>query len=227
MKTKPILFSTPMVQAILAGRKTQTRRIVKCGNDNCLNIPIFLEKHSKEIICRNHVLDQRSWEFSPYGKIGDLVWVRETHGFQHNGLTGTIIYKADNTVEGNWQLTEGWKPSIFMKRMFSRITLKITDIRVERLCAISERDALAEGVCLFGMRHGTKMMPIYHWNYGGELEGGDCFDMPEMAYLNLWEHINGKGSSGLNPFVWVVEFEVHKMNIDDYINQQELKNGTI
>ena len=117
MKERPIIFSSPMVRAILDGRKTQTRRDIKeklmCGEDAHVNN------------CQ-------------YGKPGDRLWVRETFCY-HDDLA-RYLYKADGVTGVKW------KPSIFMPRIASRIMLEITGIRVERLQDISEEDAIAEGV---------------------------------------------------------------------------------
>ena len=127
MKIKPILFSTPMVQAILEGRKTQTRRVVK------------------DKLLQNNK-DQSDEEFPlvtmrkcPYGQIGDVLWVRET--WQNSANNVYYHFKADFTDPG-----KGWKPSIFMPKDAARIWLKITDVRVERLNDISAEDAQKEGI---------------------------------------------------------------------------------
>ncbi|HNW91201.1 MAG TPA: hypothetical protein PKN48_16195 [Bacteroidales bacterium] len=129
MTTHPILFSTPMVQAILEGRKTMTRRISKItpldvANENLLDdiLPIPIEQRC------------------PYGQPGDILWVRESF-FNH--FSDLYSYKADNT-KGN----KKWKPSIHMPKAACRIFLRITDIRVERLKNITEEDANNEGVFL-------------------------------------------------------------------------------
>lgn len=126
MKERPILFSGEMVRAILDGRKTQTRRVVKfdwCGSANGL-------------------LHQASFDPAykcPYGKVGDRLWVRETWA---KLLSGRIWYRAD----GHSINDGGWRPSIHMPRWASRITLEITGVWVERLQAIGQNDAFREGV---------------------------------------------------------------------------------
>ena len=197
-KECPILFSAPMVRAILSGRKTQTRRIVEQKH-----LP-FLEN-----ILGNFLDGKWNQRPLPYGKTGDRLWVRETfaHDFEHN----RYFYKADcdndGTVPhlingsgigggiGNAQIDK-WKPSIHMPRRASRILLEATNVRVERLNAISEKDAIAEGC-------------ESHWVSSAD----DPMNSPEVYgysavedYALLWESINGSGSWDLNPFVWVIEF---------------------
>lgn len=124
VKERPILFSAPMVRAILDGRKKQTRRVVKFKKKiGVLNNDEFL------MLC-------------PHGKRGDRLWVRES--FLQD--SGGFIYRADGDFEGNAKILGGWRPSIFMPRWASRILLEITNVRVERINDISEEDAIAEGV---------------------------------------------------------------------------------
>jgi hypothetical protein len=140
MKQTPILFSTPMVQAILEGRKTQTRRVVKHELDNRgvrSTNNIFEDWHGKEVKC-------------PCGQVGDVLWVREAYAphyfddFSHG-------YKANwNDTAAEYVNQPKWKPSIHMPKEACRIFLKITDIRVERLQDISNSDIRAEGAAEFG-----------------------------------------------------------------------------
>lgn len=124
MSTRPILFSGPMVRAVMEGRKTQTRRKMKTPPD-CFENPL-----SVLFAC-------------PYGQVGDRLWVRESFAVCEDN---NIFYKADGKPDP-WDGWDGvkWKPSIHMPRQASRITLEITGIRVERLNDISEADAIAEG----------------------------------------------------------------------------------
>lgn len=138
IKERPILFSTDMVRAILAGHKTQTRRIIKPRN----NYSIFVG-WDDEFVLND---ENKEWTLSecPYGYPGDRLWVRETWTKQ---LSGKYIYRADHP---DWELadytaTGAWRPSIHMPRAACRILLQITHIRVERLHDISADDARAEG----------------------------------------------------------------------------------
>ena len=179
MKERPILFSSPMVRAILDGRKTQTRRVVK-------STPVPW----------NH--DHTAWDMSrcPYGQPDDRLWVREA--FMHEpadycweasvsipSRPKVTVYRADSDPNSEAKGV-GWKPSIHMPRVYSRILLEIVAVRVERLNDISVSDAIAEG-------------------YDGSLS--DPVDPSIQWYSQLWESINGAGSWAENPWVWVVEFK--------------------
>lgn len=188
MKKRPILFSAPMVRAILAGTKTQTRRVVKpeaafTFSDPRMAWPRGIPK------CR-------------YGQPGDQLWVRETHFINDFRVAAVpeneradceILYRAtDQDYIRNMEDTEGlvWSPSIHMPRWASRITLEITGVRIERLHDISESDALAEGI--------SPEMDIA-W------QSGD--DTPVGLFGELWESINGANSWDEDPWVWVIEFK--------------------
>jgi len=189
MNERPILFSTPMVQAILAGRKTQTRRICKhqswsFSELHDVNSNGITQKADKSVSC-------------PYGQVGDFLWVRETHSF----YLDAIMYRADEpSVFKNIK----WKPSIFMRKIYSRIWLKITDIRVERVKCITEEEAICEGFEKYG--------PFKDYNPS---KHPDCVSLrsrerlkPAQAFQNIWININGKESWNKNPWVWVIKFEV-------------------
>ena len=249
MKERPILYSTPMVQAKLAGRKTQTRRIIKESSNGCLtnggphpcpNEPVVIypgetyespctdEKifiDSPEVRAVFHCSTLDSVAKCPYGKIGDLLWGRESFwslgfwepeyvdgqwsGKDWNWKERSIQFDKpeDITVSGDY---ESWRhmPSIFLKKKHARIWERITNIRVERLQNISEADAIAEGV-------------VKHWyDDHGESPGRDLYYVPGCtkdgfgftsaveAYKDLWESINGPGSCDLNPWVWIIETDV-------------------
>ena len=208
MKERPILFSAPMVRAILAGTKTQTRRVVKQqitpladgsnwhqfdhrGSNYCMNL-------------RNGTVSQWSplLQFCPYGQPGDRLWVRETfcpiypQDPHYNGgrpieYDYAATYKHGHRLGDLIGEKKKWSPSIHMPRSASRITLEITRVRVERLQNISGADAIAEGL---SQTEGGAWLP------------GLC-DYPEWAYRELWKQINGAGSWDANPWVWVVEFK--------------------
>jgi hypothetical protein len=155
-KERGILFSAPMVRAILEGRKTQTRRVVK-----------------------NQV--RRDGYTCPYGKPGDVLWVRETWcGDRFNG----VGYRATDAQSGPW------KPSIFMPRWASRITLEITDVQVERVHDINECDIVAEGIPFPTDRYVS-------------------YEELLAAFRDLWDSINGKTYPwASNPWVWALTFKV-------------------
>lgn len=150
MKQRPILFSTEMVQAILAGRKTQTRRVVK-GLESLKN-PYFqsLVQHATGSITFSSLESNEVIELkNPYGQVGDVLWVREAYCPKY--FDGNIhCYKADfNQTAYEFVSEPKWKPSIHMPKDAARIWLRIKDVRVERLQDLSEDDALAEGIDRF------------------------------------------------------------------------------
>lgn len=132
MKERPILFSGPMVRAILDGQKTQTRRIVK--------LPVKDPVTGGEVAgCELNGFLRNGEHGCPYGQPGDRLWVRETWT---KNLSGVIWYRADgHPIAGGF-----WKPSIHMPRWASRITLEIVSVRVERLRDISNEDCWKEGM---------------------------------------------------------------------------------
>jgi len=138
MADRPILFSAPMVRALLAGTKTQTRRVVKDTGLYAIDAAI----HGPETAARELLaLASRC----PYGQPGHKLWVRETH----MDLGACYLYRADPGAETERALVapgQRWKPAIHMPRAASRITLEVTGVRVERVASISESDAIAEGI---------------------------------------------------------------------------------
>lgn len=207
-KERPILFSGAMVRAILDGRKTQTRRVLKVQPPaDTFRMDTYHHPDGQHYFwawkeafsgCELHT----GWEpiCCPYGQPGDRLWVREA--FMHEPADycweasvsipvrpATTIYRADSDPCGEAKGC-GWKPSIHMPRSLSRITLEITGVRVERLNDCSEEDARAEGVG--PLRSDGRMQ-----------NGAPASD----GYADLWERINGAGSWAANPWVWVVEFK--------------------
>lgn len=199
---RPILFSGSMVRAILNDSKTQTRRIVKpqpsadmkaAYLDGDSNWVFWSEPVGEEVAKQWYPPGSDRGIKCPYGKVGDLLWVRETWRplAQHVSQCvdqNDVAYRAsvsDDFEDGLF----AWKPSIHMPRWASRITLEITDIRVERLQDVSEEDAKAEGV------------PPFDWNDGWSLR-------PVPAFERLWDSINGaKHPWSSNPWVWCVNFK--------------------
>lgn len=191
MKERPILFSGDMVRALLAGRKTQTRRVVK-PQPECLRDVQALQFH----VATGEPL--AIGKGCPYGAPGDRLWVRETHLPTASG----VYYRADFSefeAAGHGAMYGGWKPSIHMPRWASRLTLEIVAVRVERLQDISEADARAEG--LYSNPKYTHAV-LYTWD---GVQGNS--NNPRYAYQLLWESIKGPGSWALNPWVWVIEFK--------------------
>lgn len=198
MKERPILFSAPMVRAILAGNKTQTRRVVKHqpSSQGFDGPPVFNSAFG------DYGYPGQRGVRCPYGMPGDRLWVREAwRAFSDGGLyeePGTEVdYRA---TPASWAAASNapWKPSIHMPRWASRITLEITGILVERLQEISEADAIAEGI--------ERINGAPHWAWKDYSGNGQDLS-PVFSYQSLWESINGPGSWEANPWVWVVEFK--------------------
>lgn len=198
MMERPILFSGPMVRAILDGRKTMTRRVVK------MNLAGRVELRGKQW----HIDDPNAILACPYGRPGDLLWVRETWFCEGRDLPGSGLHYRANAVPADerWFVEEGWKwkPSIHMPRWASRLLLRVTEVRVERLWEITQEDAIAEGIERIGDRFKGYMRLFTGEEYNPAL--------PKTSFAQLWETINAKRGYGWdsNPWVWVVSFEVMK-----------------
>ncbi|EPQ5216457.1 hypothetical protein L9D05_003730 [Klebsiella aerogenes] len=247
MKERGMIFNSEMVRAILDGRKTQTRRIMKVQPEPSKSRPGDFWFSSKKLESMVHISDFAPGNSPiadyhlfiqehccPFGAVGDRIWVRETWGvvsheldedgriqpwtpdrpatdihempFGNGYYSGHAIYAADGDF--TWGDDDGyedgrscWKPSIHMPKAASRILLEITDVRVERLNAISEEDAEAEGI---------DMEALY--------DSQDCYDCiadhnmtgrPTVtgAFKYLWESIYGEESWKANSWVWVIEFK--------------------
>lgn len=193
MKLRPILFAAPMVQALLDGRKTQTRRVVK-------------GEHLRGIVCDETMYNQMQ-NRCPYGQVGDVLWVRETWSYSYDcdngGLDKTEFYYKASHAEFDPQ-PDKWKPSIHMPFDAARIFLEITDVRVERLQDISEQDAINEGI--ERKEHLGLASCTWYRNY---MYKDICFPFtyPTHSFQSLWQSISGTDSLDANPWVWVVEFK--------------------
>ena len=214
----PILFSTSMVKAILEGRKLMTRRtkgldfVNKNSNlfryDSCDDT--YGDYDSREPDATLHWfenIDENGKELEkyvsvkcPYGKVGDVLWVRET-------FLPTII---NGKKDGNWykasvditsQLIIKWKSSLFMPKAACRIFLEITDVRVERLQDISNEDAIDEGIERLNVASSMMCYKSY------VVKGGGTGVYPYVSFQTLWQSINGKESWEKNSWVWVVSFK--------------------
>jgi hypothetical protein len=200
MTERPIPFKGEMVRARLDGRKTQTRRVMKVQPwpDSLVTVehyhPTVINRHGdmqpgKEIFGA-HWDDGEFGLRCPYGPPGDTLWVRETWA----PLPGCVVlnvafYRADTKAAPE---DVRWRPSIHMPRWASRITLRITDIRVERLQDISEDDARAEGC-------------PYPAEWAGKFVDRD--ETAKTWFKSLWNKINGPGAWDESPWVWVISFE--------------------
>ncbi|WP_312582428.1 hypothetical protein [Atlantibacter hermannii] len=203
MKERGMIFNGEMVRAILDGRKTQTRRIIQSPAKN-------MQASGKKVIeyrdpgdkwYGEHVYSMRNQSGTwcdytrdqflakcPFGAVGDRIWVRET--WTHESIDAESgSYSPDYRATANGQpLDCRWIPSIHMPRWASRITLEITDVRVERLASISQEDAAKEGY------------PANPEPYGGSMDKW-------LWFRQLWDSIYPEQSFSHNPWVWVIEFK--------------------
>ena len=239
MSDRPILFSTPMVRALLAGTKTQTRRIIKpqppadivrhCWYD----APLYGFTKDHDVTNDWHKVRLLAYK-------GDRLWVRENAAVRHtswhheDGETYTVSYRADEDDSGVWlglpavgggprkgkaptlfpsrsHNVDGslrWQPSIHMPKWASRLTLTVTDVRVERLQDISEEDAIAEGCEQYSSS--TKLSRPFNADWKGIYRQG---------YAELWNEINGAGAWEANPWIVAYTFTVHRQNIDTLLKE--------
>jgi hypothetical protein len=221
MKARPIVCKPNEVTAILDGRKTQARRAINPqptvdggADDSGYGRDWWLEWKDHE----NGYHPEELAKLCPYGKPGDLLWVRESFNYSSDAelhpneapnplpqragyLTKHLVYAADGVTEHPEFGKARWKASTCMPRWASRITLEITGIRVERLQDVSEEDARAEGVTLC------------------ERDGdGSCLPYRD-AYERLWQSIHGKKSWDANPWVWCVSFTPILKNVDEFMER--------
>ena len=192
MKERPILFKTEMVKAILEGRKTQTRRIVK-PQPLCIHQRIAWNILTEEWCLYDEAQKEVLEKFEcPYGKIGDHLYVKETWYKTKHVLPSIICYKADYNDPENYK----WKPSLFMPKKYARIWLEVTEIKVQQLHQISFDDILAEG-CI--ERYEIKKC---YASFTGQ-------NFIRNKWIKLWDSINVKKGYGWgkNPYVWVIEFK--------------------
>lgn len=177
MRERPILFSGPMVRAILAGEKDVTRRMIN----------VTANTRSKLVTC-------------PYGRAGDRLWVRETWlPHEHDDHADIATYRADHAdgpvpekVQQYREVRGRWKSGRCMPRIASRITLEVVSVRAERLHAIDDADALREGVKHYD--------PVHLWDVP------EPPFAPREVFTRLWCAINGDASWRSNPWVWRIEF---------------------
>ena len=202
VREKPIVFSGEMVRAILGGRKTQTRRVIKPQPDpmgasvhqNGSDVDLGWW-HWKNEVYGEDVGGPLLEQCSPYGKPGDLLWVKETHARYATGAACQPHYYADGPLPSHDIGLMKKYPSRFMPRWASRITLRITDLRVERVQGITEDDAIAEGATAKIVRthkHLSRQYTAVH------------------SFASLWNRVYAERGYGWgsNPWVWVVEFSL-------------------
>lgn len=196
MKERPILFSAPMVQAILDGSKTQTRRVIKPPSGYRAN---ELETAPDGGIIWIGTGKEGSYDkyTPPRYHVGDCLWVKETFRYEPEdydafGTNCPVQYRATHgECDGFYSK---WRPSIFMPRQASRITIEITQVRAQRLQDISKEDCLAEG------------LSKKDWEDGAMLHG---VDWPRFQFQKLWDSINdGRGHGwSTNPWIWAITFK--------------------
>ena len=222
IKERPILFTAPMVRAILEGRKTVTRRAIKvqphidASGNFCVGSSNYGQDGYGKPVTKHFVNG-----CCPYGKPSDRLWVRETFAIESNRWADdpyspphkdgrpTQRYEDNKWDQPHYKATDAepelwyddrdspgcrWKPSIHMPRWACRILLEITDVRVERLQDITYEQAAAEGV---------HRGPLREWCASDE--GGACHKYPVSAFRDLWQSVGGSWDA--NPWVWVVEFK--------------------
>jgi hypothetical protein len=228
MRERPILFSGAMVRALLAGTKTQTRRAMKPQPtaDSDGRLWWYWKRGEGSANLRDPGVPGVMWlPRCPYGRVGEQLWVRETfkqvasgeikggygevrYGYAYQADGATIWAKRPTIIHdmtgqpptGPMQFQpRPWKPSIHMPKRASRITLEITDVRVQRLQEISEADAQAEGI-------EASSLPGKYRIYGRDTDGLDV-DTPRCSFQSLWESINGAGSWDANPWAWALTFK--------------------
>jgi hypothetical protein len=215
MKFIPILFSTPMVQAIYAGTKSQTRREIKPQ-------PIIhSEDHWEWTSTRPKAkkasgamsafgksvspTDPNSLNYAcPYGKPGDILWVRETFcaydltkGDTKEIIGAGVMYRADGGYKG-----VKWTPSLFMEKKHCRIFLEVQSVKVQKLQDISNEDSKLEGIHEIEGLGGR-----YYRDYSRK--NATAFSFPKLSFASLWDSINGNWKD--DPFVWVIEFKKIKL----------------
>jgi len=214
-KDRPVLFSGPMVRALLDGRKTQTRRRLDAWTDEPL---AYVEAGAIEALDA----DDRPYRWPRTHAVGDRLWVREAHALLPRSAyrmsigTGTIA-QTEHPTDGYSAAVfrEGfdrsgrprWRPSIHLPRWASRLTLTVSDVRVERLQDISNTDAIAEGL--------MQLPATRRWVASkGDQYFGFAHADPRVVYGWLWNTINGEGAWEANPWVAAYTFTVAHQNID-------------
>jgi hypothetical protein len=229
---RPILMSAPMVRGCIreaempSAGKSQTRRMNALeyfsANDpdnwRCARV-----RGGVAFMVYKNAPQEREAK-CPYGKPGDLLWIRETFG-EFVRRPGVPVYRADG--ENALGSSNPWRPSIHMPRKYSRLTLKITEVRVQRLKEISEADAIAEGIERVDDPRGTawKSYEIIHeGRHKGKPSPHAAVPnrSPITSYCELWTAINGAGSWDMNPWIWALTFTVEQRNVDDVLRDAKV-----
>lgn len=226
MKVTPMIFNTEMVKALLDGRKTVTRRPVKVDYERGMNGPVVRGKNGEVSVLSFAPIAG----LCPFGNVGDLIWVRETfcpdpdcdHDswddhelsfFEWNNCGCSAAFLPDALKTNEYCLFKAggfpdlkWTPSIHMPRWASRLTLKVTDVRIERVSEITDEQAIKEG-----------MMTVTEAERAAINAGIGWYEKPHIQFKNLWERIYGDWYQ--DPYVWVIEFEVIHQNVDKVVSE--------
>lgn len=229
-KDIPIIFSAPMIRALLEGRKTMTRRILKpqpipfmMGDKPCEVAPFQIEGEPRPRVALDRVITKQKVRYAP----GDRLWVRENlcqRQGEFLGIKQNIMqahYSADGGEVVNehdfnmlpWWKGDGGLPSIHMPRHASRLTLIVTSVKIERVQDISKEDAKAEGIFRWDC-------PNECWHHLPKASNTNedplffGYKTPVAAFQNLWTAVNGEEGWDANPFVVAITYRVIKANID-------------
>jgi hypothetical protein len=210
MNVKPIMFSAPTIQALLDGRKTQTRRVLKPqpfpagyyeGEVHCSNVPAGARFTATAIGGAAITTDFIEYPI----RVGDVLWVREAWVKHASGIDYRAGFHTASITQAG-----PWRSPIHMPRWASRLTLVVTDVRVQRLQEISEDDAIEEGID-FDSDYANLCANIEDAGYANDLPKGSAVI---AIYRRLWETINGRGTWDTNPWVAAYTFTVHQQNVD-------------
>lgn len=243
LKEYPMPFSFEMVQAIESGRKTQTRRILKN------NLPVEFKDWIPTLVNEGHRdgIPRYEWRSGtkylvqtfrcPYGKVGDLIWVREKHflschpdnwiaiefedGTKHTHYYKNLSLNLVNKIKARKSVNRSWVPALFLPKELARIWMQIEDIRVERLHEISSLDAIAEGIL---KTWHSDQDPIF-CRYKNYINDGKGSLLPCQSYRSLWKSIYGNESFDSNPWVWVITFKVLSTTGRPAIEESEVANA--
>ncbi|SKA52846.1 hypothetical protein [Photobacterium toruni] len=233
MKCTPMIFNTEMVSALLEGHKIVTRRPLKPQPTKSGRGYIHWHSNIYKTMVNLDAVNSLSMlegflsasDICPVASIGDLIWVRETFQgplfdtekmpeYQENSTKFETpeycIYAATDKKQEFYDMDDNlicrWRPSIHMPRWASRITLKVTDVRIERVKEITDAQAEKEGMMTTEASQNAAIAGGLGW-----------FERPSVQFKNLWQRIYENWES--NPYVWVIEFEVINQNIDKYISK--------
>jgi hypothetical protein len=247
MKEHPILFSGEMVRAILAGRKTVTRRVIKPQPDIDTDtrwrydgIDAEDGGHWIELLSSDGMPTEKYKcvaDKCPYGEVGDRLWVREKFrlvDFEYvDDWNASVQCGADmelgprlHDLDDDSGIKTGWRPSIHMPRAASRITLEITDVRVERLQDITEDDAISEGMLLYHEWETAEYKKVVNEAHENGTKPPLGFS-PRQRFIHLWDALYAKRGYGwnTNPYVWVISFMVIKESTERELAKRNARDA--